>query len=697
MGNPTNQPDGFSAGAPQSERLESWKEVAAYLKRNERTARRWEKTEGLPVHRHTHAKRDSVYAYKTELDAWRHSRQLGLDGKDCATSLQKKEGRNAFLAGIAAIVAVIAAAGVAFWHSEPTGMGSEPLKIVPLTSYPGYERYASFSPDGSQVAFSWKEETRGTFHIYTQTIGSGNPARRTTQAADDLSPAWSPDGRFIAFHRTLAGDKTEIVLIPASSGPERPLTVISHADSAPSSLILFGHDITWSPDSKFLVVAGGGSPEERFGLLLISVETRAKRRLLSSAPRSGMYFAPSLSPDGRHLAFVRRTDFVVSEIWVSSLLQDLTPRGEPRRMTYANRLTTSPVWSADGREIMFLSGEVGAEARLYRMSVSGAVEPKVMPSLGEGAALLSFLQPLAAPFLPRPGRLVYTRAIKDHNICRIESKGANGRFSQPYPFLSSTRIDFNPQFSPDGRRIAFESTRSGSMEIWVANADGSNLTQLTYFGGPLTGAARWSPDGQQIVFNSRLGGQADLYVVTANGGKPERLTYDPSNEDLASWSRDGRWLYFQSNRNGSSQVWKMPVGGGDPIQVTRHGGLAALESADAKYVYYSKGKALGPASLWRVSASKFGDTADETQVLESLADWSTFCIVADGIYYIPYAESGTSGSIQFLAFAERKSREIALIEKPVGVGLSVSPDRATILYTQVDREDNDLMFVETLR
>ena len=64
MGNPTNQTDGSSAGASPSERLESWKEIAAYLKRNERTARRWEQTEALPVYRHTHARRDSVYAYK---------------------------------------------------------------------------------------------------------------------------------------------------------------------------------------------------------------------------------------------------------------------------------------------------------------------------------------------------------------------------------------------------------------------------------------------------------------------------------------------------------------------------------------------------------------------------------------------------------------------------------------------------------
>jgi hypothetical protein len=122
-----------------------------------------------------------------------------------------------------------------------------------------------------------------------------------------------------------------------------------------------------------------------------------------------------------------------------------------------------------------------------------------------------------------------------------------------------------------------------------------------------------------------------------------------------------------------------------------------LESVDGRFVYYSKGRSLGPASLWRVSGRRAGAGGEETRVLESLADWSTFCVVADGIYFIPYAEAESKSSIQFLGFADGKSREIAAIEKPVSVGLAVAPDRLSILYTQVDHEDNDLMLAETPR
>ena len=693
MGDSTHPADVDSAGSSPSYRLESWKEIAAYLRRTERTARRWEKTEGLPVFRHTHAKRDSVYAYKADLDAWWRARGTGPDEGLSSATPGANDGQKGRLARAAAFAAGIALTAVALWQVRGAEIRPEPFHIVPLTAYSGHERYSSFSADGSQVAFSWREDSRGTFHIYTKSVESDIAVQRTKHEADDVSPAWSPDGRFIAFLRLLPEEKAELIVIPASGGPERRLTTIIRQDSAPSSLILFGHDVAWSPDSRYLVVPGRISEEQPSGLLLTAIETGAIRTLVSPAPKSGLYLAPSVSPDGRHVAFVRRTDFTVSEIWVNTLSRDLTPHGEPRRITYQNRLTTSPVW-ADADEIMLLSGELGGEARVYRVSISHPRKLSVMPSLGEGAALLSLPHPSGASDAARP-RLAYTRVIKDHNIWRSESNGANAPFSPPRVWIDSTRIDFNPQFSPDGTRITFESTRSGTMEIWVANVDGTNPKQLTFFGGPLTGAARWSPDGQQIVFNSRLGGQADLYVISVDGGQPRRLTDEPSNEDLPSWSRDGRWVYFHSDRNGSSQVWKMPINGGEPIQVTYSGGLAALESMKGDVVYYSKGKALGPASLWSVST----DVRDrrESQVLESLADWSTFCVVDGGIYFIPYTHPETRSSIEFLGFADGKSGRIATLGKSVAVGLAVSPDGLVILYTQVDRDENDLMMAATVR
>jgi len=176
----------------------------------------------------------------------------------------------------------------------------------------------------------------------------------------------------------------------------------------------------------------------------------------------------------------------------------------------------------------------------------------------------------------RGNRLAYVRQVANLNIWR---RKLNSLLSAgpPEKFISSTRFESGPQFSPDGSRIAFESTRSGAYEIWMCRSDGSGLVQLTHFNSH-TGTPRWSPDGKQIAFDSRAAGNADIYVIDSEGGSPRRLTSEPSGEVTPSWSRDGRWLYFASERTGDWQVWKMSSTGGPATQMTRHGGFAAFES-----------------------------------------------------------------------------------------------------------------------
>src|SRR5262249_46640158 len=143
------------------------------------------------------------------------------------------------------------------------------------------------------------------------------------------------------------------------------------------------------------------------------------------------------------------------------------------------------------------------------------------------------------------------------------------------------------------------SDRSGRYEFWICDSEGHSPYPLASDGK--VGAASWSPDGQQIAFDSPDQAKLKIYVMSAEGGVPRRLTSGNSNDFMPTWSRDGRWIYFASNEGGDVQVWKIPSVGGSAVQVTRNGGIVALESRDGKFLYYSKGPTSTGPGFWRVS------------------------------------------------------------------------------------------------
>jgi Tol biopolymer transport system component len=365
------------------------------------------------------------------------------------------------------------------------------------------------------------------------------------------------------------------------------------------------------------------------------------------------------------------------------LSENFQPIEEPKRLTFENRLTFNPVWNAAGQEIIFSTGQF-LSPNLFRIASSGSAKPHRLAGVGEDGSDLAISQ--------RTQRLVYTRKFIDANIWRLEIPSPHKKLTLPTKLISSTRIDIEPQVSPDGKKIIFTSNRTGSFEIWIADSDGSHAVQLTSLGGSSSycGRAHWSPDGERIAFGSILEDQWDIYVVSSNGGKPKRLTLDPANDNAPSWSRDGKWIYFASDRSGENQVWKVPADGGEAVRVTKNGGFVALESPDGQWIYYTKNE--GRSSVWRLS--KVG--GEEAQVLESV-DEQAFAIVNKGIYFIQTSDSADRNSIQFFDFATKGTQTIGVIENPVLSYLTVSPDGRSILYSQVDQTGNDLMLVENFR
>jgi Tol biopolymer transport system component len=464
-----------------------------------------------------------------------------------------------------------------------------------------------------------------------------------------------------------------VYLISPLGPPERKVTEIGYWH-------WLGGLLPWTPDGKSLVVSDTSSTDGPSSLFLLPVETGERRQLTYPQEKSNDIH-PALSSDGRALAFVRELNVFFTEIYVLALSEDFQPVGDPKRLTFENRIALSPAWTLDGQEIIFSSGPYG-NPNLFWIAVSGSGKPNRLGGFGEDGSDVATSR--------RAQRLAYSRALKDVNIWRLEVPGPHKEMSPSTMLISSTRIDWEAQFSPDGRKIAFNSNRSGSFEVWICDSDGSNAQPLTSL-GDYCGSPSWSPDGERIAFDSPVEGQWDLYVVSLDGGKPQRLTTHPAADALTRWSRDGRWIYFVSDRSGENQIWKMPADGGEAVQVTQKGGFEAAESTDSQWVYYTKGDG-AISGLWRMPR----DGGEETQVLKSV-DARAFAVVKEGIYFIPRPDSAGRHSIQFFNFATKTIRSISVIERPVYSYLSVSADGRCILYSQGDQEGSDLMLVENFR
>ena len=386
----------------------------------------------------------------------------------------------------AALLPVLLVAGFFAWRMWWSPQPEEPLRAVELVTVPGLKSSPSFSPDGDHVAFAWNGPKQDNFDIYVQQIGAGPPLRLTTDPRSDYNPAWSPDGRWIAFLRSepsslgslrqvLPDGKGELRLVPPLGGPERKLAEIRLGK------------IYWAPRPG--VVSGqrlcGGDEFPGPG---------EARRLVRGFTRNRRREAVNQSPAacvGRYLpGGVARWRFAGLRPHECFPQLRALPASPGKESEGSRRTQAPPVRRVDATTC----GKQGSVTRrgcptakrfsfqrgggsLWRAAIRGDHPPARLPFVGENGKMPVVSLPQPA----RPSRLVYVRSI-DILVTSGASRPsppARQRRLRPSPAIVSTRGDSNPQFSPDGRRVAFESGRSGPNEVWLADPDGSNALQLT--------------------------------------------------------------------------------------------------------------------------------------------------------------------------------------------------------------------------
>ena len=148
-----------------------------------------------------------------------------------------------------------------------------------------------------------------------------------------------------------------------------------------------------------------------------------------------------------------------------------------------------------------------------------------------------------------------------------------------------------PRWSPDGSALLFASDRSGALNLWTVSPfeGGETLSQITSDADVLAveGQGSWSPDGTEIVFGSDRDGNYDLWIISAAGGASRQLTNHPRDEWAADWSPDGEWIAFNSgNRGGTADLWLIPSEGGTGRQLTDQQNKGPSWSPDGKWIAY---------------------------------------------------------------------------------------------------------------
>jgi dipeptidyl aminopeptidase/acylaminoacyl peptidase len=287
-------------------------------------------------------------------------------------------------------------------------------------------------------------------------------------------------------------------------------------------------------------------------------------------------------------------------------------------------------------------------------------------------------------------RLAFSQVAWDSHLYRFNA----GRPVEEV--VPSSSFETDPHFSPDGRRLAFVSGRSGHVQIWVAAADGSNARQLTNNVRQWPGSPSWSADGRTIAFDSfPIGEQVRIWTVDADGGSPRQITRGPGNQSVPRWSGDGKWIYFANELRATRNIWRVPAAGGQPEQVTRTGsGFVGYEFGDGTSLLYQPVQ--GDSALLLLPVAGGAEPRRLVDCVRSAA----YAPAGRTVVYVP-CDPSSRPPLRAIDPVTAKDRLLGRLEDfPPGalhVNLAVSPDGTTILFRGQGGRSGDVMLIEDFR
>jgi Tol biopolymer transport system component len=573
--------DGASVHDQHEGRLDSWKKIASYLRRDVSTVQRWERREGMPVRRHLHDKLGSVFAYRSELDSWwegrrpeltrdavREVRPQGLRASADTPGAAARRGRRASLAQLAMACSVTLIAGALAWLAAERGFfWRSPLasaKFTRLSDFAGTVQAATISPNGRLVAFlagpdgqidAWVGEVAGgTYRNLTQgqVPELVNPSIRPLGFSSDSSlvSIWTrrADG-------SQPGD-VSLLAAPTTGGSLRPYL--------PGAA-----EFAWSRDGRWLVYHTTAPGDPLFVRDSAGPADRGSRRIYVAAAGIHCHF-PVWSPDGAFVYFVRGVPPDHWDVW-----RIRRSGAGLERITAHNTRVTYPVM-LDQRTLIYLATDVdGFGPWIYGMDV----ERRHPHRLSFGLEAYNSLTASADG-----SRLVATTTNRRTSIWRIRVPAERGVApAAAIPSLVSTSgatpragADFLLYVAREGQRQGIWALARGvKREIWSS-------AQARIVGGPAV-----APDGRRIAFTVQHNGRTLLQVIDADGSGLRAVADSLALRGNPAWAPDGRSIVSGVMRDGEPRLTRIPLNGDSPLQLVSEYSVDPVWSPDGRFLIYS--------------------------------------------------------------------------------------------------------------
>jgi Tol biopolymer transport system component len=536
---------------------------------------------------------------------------------------------------------------------------------APFTFDAGEEYSPAISPDGKTVAYVWDNGTDPA-DIYLRSVDRPTSRRLASVPGTRLYPSWSPDGRSVGFIEVVHED-VYVTIHSLDEDSERRVAKIAKkvgrwADD--ESPLIGDPGPVWTPDGKGLLFSDHDLATGAGGVFRTGLDGSSRK--LVGVEGEGEYLYPRLSPDGTKLAYVHFSSHGVGELFLIP-----TEGGPSQQLTFDNKTIRGVAWAPDGHSIIFSSNRAGA-FQLWSVDVT--------------THSLSFLSTnsssAAEPAIASSGQwMVYVESHENWNIWRTALKDAT--MGKSVRLVASSGRNYDPRYSPDGGRIAFVSDRSGSMELWVADAEDKNPQQLTHIGAPWLGGISWSPRGDQIAFDARPDGRSAIFLIDSNGGAPKIFDKTAYEERMPAWSRSGDAIYFNSNRDGTLAIWRKSLVDGSVTRVSPHG-MFASAAADRSLVYSNRS-----GELW--SSALDGTDAKPIPGLPSSSPVMSWYLTGSDLYLTEAVDDGHD--YRFLQYRSGRVSSLgtshgALV--PNAPDIAVSPDGRWLVYAKQDSSGSDL-------